>query len=185
MGEMSLEMWNTIATLGTFAVITATAIAALVQLRHLRRANQLAGLQSTFEMLQDPSVREIVNYVRHDLAQKMQDPVFRQSLQMPAGVPIDRRNQPEYYLCDMYNHIGSFVRSGLIDESIYLQTEWVNVGLYWGLLREAIAEGRKTKPHIFENFEWLAARAQRWADGHPNGDYPAGSQRMIPRAGGS
>jgi len=179
MGQVSLEMWSTIAAVGTFTVITATAIAALVQLRHLRRANQLAGLQGTFEMLQDPSVREIVNYVRHDLAQKMQNPAFR------AGIrtfPVDRREHPEYHLCDMYNHIGSFVRSGLIDESIYLQTEWVNVGLYWGLLRDAIAEGRKAKPHIFENFEWLAARAQRWADQHPHGDYPAGDQRMIPPA---
>jgi hypothetical protein len=94
-------------------------------------------------MLQDPSVREIVNYVRHDLAQKMEDPAFRQGLRTPAGVPVDRRLHPEYYLCDMYNHIGSFIRSGLIDESIYLQTEWVNVALYWGLLRDAIAEGRK------------------------------------------
>jgi len=183
MGEMSLEIWDTIAAVGTFAVITATAIAALVQLRHLRRANQFAGLQSTFEMLQDPSVREIVNYVRHDLAQKMEDPAFREGLRTPIGVPVDRRNHPEYHLCDMYNHIGSFVRSGLIDESIYLQTEWVNVGLYWGLLRSAIAEGRKTKPHIFENFEWLAARAQRWVDSHPHGDYPAGERRMIPPGG--
>jgi hypothetical protein len=185
MGEMLLEMLNTIAAVGTFTVITATAVAALVQLRHLRRANQLAGLQSTFEMLQDPSVREIVNYVRHDLAQKMQDPAFREGLRTPAGVPVDRRDHPEYYLCDMYNHIGSFVRSDLIDESIYLQTEWVNVGLYWGLLRDAIAEGRKGKPHIFENFEWLAARAQRWVDEHPNGDYPPGDPRMIPSANDS
>jgi hypothetical protein len=31
---MKLEYWNTIAALGTFLVITASAIAALIQLRH-------------------------------------------------------------------------------------------------------------------------------------------------------
>jgi hypothetical protein len=167
---------NAAATLGTFVVITATALAAFVQLRHLRRSNQLAGLQSTFNVLMDPSVREIVNYVRHDLAERLKDERFRSSLQ---AIPIDRRLHPEFYLCDLYNHIGSFVRNGLIDEHVYLQTEWYNVTLYWGLLREAIVLGRANRPFIFENFEWLAARAKRWADEHPSGDYPRDTPRMA------
>jgi hypothetical protein len=47
------------------------------------------------------------------------------------------------------------------------------------LLREAVRLGRQHHPYIFENFEWLAARAQRWADEHPYGDYPAAIPRMI------
>jgi hypothetical protein len=54
---VSLELWSTLAAVGTFVVIAATAIAAFVQLRHIRRSNQLAGLQSTLDMLLDPSVR--------------------------------------------------------------------------------------------------------------------------------
>jgi hypothetical protein len=173
---MSLEWLSTIATVGTFVVIAATAIAALVQLRHLRRANQLAGLQSTLEMLQDQSVREILNFVRHGLSDRMNDPTFRAGL---LEIPIDRRDHPELYLCDMYNHVGSFVRSGLIDEDIYLQTEWYNVNLYWRLLAGVIAEVRKSRPYVFENFEWLAARAKHWKDAHPQGDYPADEPRMI------
>lgn len=118
---MTLDLWSRVASVGTFLVITATAITALVQLRHIRRANQLAGLQSTFSMLQEPPVRDLVNYVRHDLSRRMEDEAYRASL---LEIPIDRREHPELHLCDMYNHIGSFVRSLLIDESIYLQTEW-------------------------------------------------------------
>ncbi|HVN68070.1 MAG TPA: hypothetical protein VMU38_00250 [Candidatus Binatia bacterium] len=173
---MTLEFWSTFASVATFLVIAVTAIAALVQLRHIRRANQLAGLQSIFVMLQDPGVRELVNYVRHDLAERMTDPSFREGLR---AIPVDRRRHPEYFLCDIYNHIGSFVRSGLIDESVYLQTDWYNVSLYWELLRDAIEEGRHTRPFTFENFEWLAARAQRWIEEHPRGDYPAGEARMM------
>jgi hypothetical protein len=176
---MSLDLWSTIATVGTFLVIAATAITALVQLRHIRRANQLAGLQSTFDMLQEPTVRELVNYVRHDLPERMNDAAFRAGL---LDVPIDRRNHPELYLCDMYNHIGSFVRSELIDESIYLQTEWYNVNLYWGLLSGVVSHARQSRPYIFENFEWLAARAQAWQREHPDGDYPPGEPRMLDRS---
>ncbi len=160
----------------TFLVIAATALAALVQLRHMQRANQLAGLQSTFGMLQEPSVRELVKFVRHDLSERMKDSTFRASL---LAIPIDRSEHPELYLCDIYNHLGSFVRSGLIDEDIYLQTDWYNVTLYWRLLRDTIAQSRQNRPHIFENFEWLASRAKAWTERHPHGDYPTDAPRMI------
>ncbi|MBV9278206.1 MAG: hypothetical protein JOZ97_08230 [Candidatus Eremiobacteraeota bacterium] len=173
---MSLELWSTIAAIGTFVVITATAVAAFIQLRHIRLSNQLAGLQSTFDMLMDPNVREMVNYIRHDLADRMKDESFRASLRQ---IPVDRRQHPELYLCDMYNHIGSFIRNGLIDESVFLQTEWYNVNLYWGLLRDVIAQARENRPYTFENFEWLAARAQNWQDEHPHGDYPSNERRML------
>jgi hypothetical protein len=176
---MTLEAWNTAAAVGTFLVITASAIAALVQLRHLRTSNQLSGLMSVFGMLQDASVREPVNFVRHELPERMKENEIRASL---LEIPIDRRKHPELYLCDMYNHIGSFVRSGLIDERTYLQTDWYNVTLYWGLLEEAIAISRTTRPHIFENFEYLASRARAWVEQHPHGDYPGAERRLLPAA---
>jgi hypothetical protein len=176
---MTLEAWSTAAAVGTFVVITASAIAALVQLRHLRTSNQLSGLISVFEMLQDPSVRELVNFVRHELAERMKDDEFRATL---LEIAIDRRKHPEFYLCDIYNHIGSFVRSGLIDERTYLQTDWYNVNLYWGLLADVIKIGRTNRPYIFENFEYLASRAKAWAERHPQGDYPATERRMLPAA---
>jgi hypothetical protein len=173
---MSLELWGTLAAIGTFVVILATAIIALVQLSHIRLANQLSGLLSAFGMLQDPSVRDLLSFVRHDLAEKMRDETFRRSLH---AIPVDRREHPELYLCDLYNHIGSFVRSGLIDERIYMQSDWYNVNLLWRLLRDVVAETRKNRPHVFENFEWLAARGQRWVNEHPHGDYPATEPRML------
>jgi hypothetical protein len=173
---VTLEAWNTAAAVGTFVVIAASAIAALAQLRHLRTSNQLSGLLSVFAMLQDPSVRELVNFVRHDLPDRMKDEKFRATL---LENPIDRRKHPELYLCDMYNHIGSFVRSGLIDEDTYLQTDWYNVNLYWGLLAETIAITRASRPHIFENFEYLASRANAWMEKHPHGDYPDDARRLL------
>jgi len=175
---VSLEFWTLVISALTLIIIAASAIAAIVQLRHLRAGNQLSGLITVFGMLQDPSVRELVNHVRHDLVDRVKDRDFRESL---LEIPIDRQKHPELYLCDMYNHIGSFVRSGLIDERTYLQTDWYNVTLYWGLLAEVIAIARTNRPYLFENFEYLAARAKAWVENHPQGDYPRGEQRVLPR----
>ena len=175
---MSFELWTTIATVGTFVVVAVTAIAALIQLRHIQRANQVAGLACVLDMLQDPGVRDLINYVRHDLKLKMEDEEYRKSL---VSTPVDRRKHVELYLCDMYNHIGSFVRSGLIDEHIFLQTEWYNVNLYWGLLQETVRLRRTSRNFVFENFEWLASRAKAWIEEHPQGDFPAGYRRLIER----
>jgi len=41
---MSLELVNTLASIGTLLVIAATAIAALAQLRHSRGSNQIIAL---------------------------------------------------------------------------------------------------------------------------------------------
>jgi len=139
--------------------------------------DQVAVLKGTFDMLLDPSIREIVNFVRHDLRERMKAPTFRNSLH---ETPVDRRDHPELYLCDLYNHIGAFVRNGLIDEHIYLQAEWYNVNLYWGLLCDIVAEVRPTHPFTFQNFEWRASRARKWRDEHPSGDYPSDEPKMLP-----
>jgi hypothetical protein len=55
---MSLEVVNTLATFGTFVVIAATAIAALVQLRHARSSNQIEALA---EMRQEAASSEIAS----------------------------------------------------------------------------------------------------------------------------
>lgn len=175
---MSLEFWNTIGTWATFLVIAGTCATAVIQLRHVRTANQLGGLLTTFGILQDPQLRELINFVRHDLQERLKDESFRASV---LQTPVDRAAHPELYLIDIYNHIGSFVRNGLIDERIYLQTEWYNVNLYWKLLSPIIEIRRNYDPHLFENFEYLAARAAAWKKSHPQGNYPAGEPRMLGR----
>jgi hypothetical protein len=172
---MSLEFWSTVGTLGTFVVITASAILALIQLRHIRQGNQLPGLLSVLELFQQPHVYELINYIREDLPLRMQSASFRTSLEK---IPIDRKEHPELHLCEMYEEIGSYMRSGLIDEELFLRAHWYNVGLYFRLLHPVIIIARRNRPFIFENFEYLAARARRWQDFHPEGNYPKHMPRM-------
>jgi len=178
---MPLEFWNTVGTLGTFVVITASAIAALVQLRHLRQSNQLPGLLAVLELFQQPNVAELINFIRQDLPSRMQSDEFRAGLEKK---PVDRKEHPELHLCEMYEEIGSYVRIGIINETLFMTGHWYNVLLYWDLLQPVIAIVRRTRPFVFENFEYLAARALLWKERHPEGNYPIGTRRM-PAADGS
>jgi hypothetical protein len=51
---MSLELFNSLATFGTFLVIAGTAIAAIVQLRHARSGNQIEALAELREGTETP-----------------------------------------------------------------------------------------------------------------------------------
>jgi hypothetical protein len=53
---MSLELVNTLATFGAFVVIAATAIAAIVQLRHARSSNHIAALNELRETMESPGL---------------------------------------------------------------------------------------------------------------------------------
>jgi len=182
---MSLEALSAAAAAGTFIVITASAIAALVQLRHLRISNQLDGLLTFLQILQSAEMRELLNFVRHDLADRLRDPEFQNELRER---PVNRAKHPELYVCQFFDHIGSHVRSGLIEEAIFLQTTWYDVNLYWTLLTPVLEITRQNTPqdnrrkYAFENFEYLAARAALWMERHPNGNYPAGTPKMLAEA---
>ncbi|HYL26729.1 MAG TPA: hypothetical protein VEW74_02780, partial [Candidatus Nitrosotalea sp.] len=64
---MSLELWNTIATTGTFLVIAATAIAALKQLRHANSSNQIAALNELRNTHETPAFTAATQYILVDL----------------------------------------------------------------------------------------------------------------------
>jgi len=172
---MPYEAVSAFAALGTFVVISTTAIAALVQLRHLRQSNQLSGLLSVLELFQQTHFHELINFVRSELPQRLTDPAFREGLE---HLPVDRRNHPELHVADMYEEIGSYVRGGLIDEDQFLLGHWLNVLLYWSLLQPCMELVRSHSPYTFENFEYLAARALIWREKHPVGNYPSTLPRI-------
>ena len=49
---MSYELFNSLASAATFTVIAASAIAAMIQLRHVRTSNQIALLTKLHDTLQ-------------------------------------------------------------------------------------------------------------------------------------
>lgn len=78
---MSLELWTTIASVGTFLVITATAVAAVIQLYHIRSSNQIAILTEFREAIEKPEFSAALDFVR-GLDDKLKDPAFRTQLEI-------------------------------------------------------------------------------------------------------
>jgi len=175
---MSLEAWTTVAAVGTFIVITITAIAAFIQLHHLRASNQLSAMLKLLELEQSPALENRFHFVRTELAAKMQDPQFQASLD---ARPVDRTLHPERHVIAWFEHIGAWMKNGLIDEQTYLEYASPIIIQYWTLLAPTVKRIRRTRePWLLEDFEYLAARARHWLATHPQGNYPSSTPRLEP-----
>jgi hypothetical protein len=177
---MSPESWTAVASVGTFLVIAATAIAAIVQLGHLRAANQVAAMQLFATTYEGAELRTAFHFVREELKQHLDDPGFRRELR--SG-DLDRAKHPEIQICNFFDQWGMYYRSGTIDRRAFMQVNAGVVAAFWDLLEPAIAlladpvEGNLS----FQQFEYLTLQARRWLERHPAGDYPPGEER-IPMA---
>jgi hypothetical protein len=173
---MSFEAWTTFAAVGTFVVITITAVAAFIQLHHLRASNQLSAMLKLLELEQSPALEDRFHFVRTQLAEKMKDPEFRASLDHR---PVDRTLHPERHVIAWFEHIGSWMKNGLIDEETYLEYASPIITQYWILLAPTVKYMRRNRERwLLEDFEYLAARAKRWLAAHPQGNYSKSTLRM-------
>jgi len=171
---VTLEALSTAAAVGTFLVIAATAIAALVQLRHLRISNQLEALLAILSLPYDPVLSESFQFVSHELESRMRDPEFRRGLE---AARVDRQVHKEMQVCDYYERLGSIVKNGLIPEELYFDNSTPEQ--YWKLLSQVIAIRRRVRgPVAYDNFEYLIARSRAYDRRHPNGTYPLNMERV-------
>src|SRR5712692_8555806 len=114
---MSTELWSTIFAGATFAVIAATAVAALIQLRHLRASNQLTALLTLMQLWNTPDLQEHIGYMRGEMMQKMKEPSFLDEF---AKGPVSRAEHPEILIADFWEQVGAFMKYGLMDEQSWL-----------------------------------------------------------------
>jgi hypothetical protein len=177
---MSLELVNTFATLGTFLVIVATAIAAIVQLRHMRGSNQITVLSDLFEKQGTAEFVSAANFVRTRLAEKMQDPAFRYQV-----VHRSARTEENAVLiakviavASYYEEMGLLAKSGLVDRDLLLDMHGFTIVANWDVLSEFTAISRSLSPGMLENFEYLTVLGQDWMAQHPAGTYPANVRRI-------
>src|SRR5215472_3008813 len=99
---MSLELWSTIFAGATFVVIAATAVAALVQLRHMRAGNQLNALLTLMEMWETPEMQGHIRYAHTTLQEKIKDPAFLTEFGSPG---LSRADHPELLVADFWEQI--------------------------------------------------------------------------------
>src|SRR5579864_8417821 len=162
---MSLELVNTLASLGTFVVIALTAVAALVQLRHLRSSNQLAGLLHTVRVFEDKDFQSKLTWLRDEFPAKMKDPKFLAELHDPGA--LSRTDHPELAIADLWEQTGVYIKYGLVSEEAFMDLVGGSVLHLWNEVADAIRIRREvTSDAAYENFEYVAARALEWRKHH-------------------
>ncbi|MBV8172645.1 MAG: DUF4760 domain-containing protein [Candidatus Eremiobacteraeota bacterium] len=184
---MSLEVINTIATTTTALVIAATAIAALIQLRHLRAANQIAALLAVQNELDSGDFREAEVTVREQLGSMLEDPDFC-AFEIALSRRVFAGKMNENYLKvrssanllgNTFENIGSMVKNGILDKHLVMDIySWI-VASYWDRMAGLIAMGRASTGQIsiYENFEYLAALSKRYLATNPV-TYPRDLERL-------
>lgn len=171
---MSADWVTAIATAGTFVVITASAIAALLQLRHTRGSNQIVALTECRETLESEEFQNARQFVALRLPELMKDPEMARSLELPF-FPAELR--PAGNVANFFESMGAFVRYNIIDKRIACDL-WCSVVVSsWNALLPVTRVRRKIDPGIWENFEYLAVLSQDFMDKYPT-SYPTGTRRM-------
>jgi len=158
-------------------VFGGTAVAALLQIRHLRASNELDALLRITELMRSDGLQDAFRYVETQLSAKLADPAYRRELGKRGFV--DARRHPEMDVCNWFNEVGTLVKNRLIDEHTFLDLFNRLVTYYWNRLEGVVAVLRRERgPGQYENFEYLAMLAERWQAKHPHGAYPPGAKRM-------
>jgi len=173
---MSLEVLSTVASIGTFVVIGATAIAALVQLRHMRSSNQIAALTEVRETLESDRFAQARRYALEVVPKLVSDPAGREQLGAPP--PMSQELESIRMLANFFENVGAFVRYGIIDRELACDVWSFVVVDTWENLEPAIAIRRQRFPQVWTNFEWLAVICEDWQRRHPDGAVPPGQRRM-------
>ena len=176
---MNAEFVTAVSAFLTFLVITVSSIAALVQLRHIRSSNQLAGLLRYTEWWETPLIQSSIKFVRTELAQRLRDDAkYRDELLQGVAT---RADHPELLVADWVEQAGSYIKYGLLAEDQFLDLAAGFIDSIWDSLEPVVALRRvHGGASIFENFEFLAQRSKAWRRRHAaTGNYPTGTPRLM------
>jgi hypothetical protein len=174
---MTVEQTNIVISAATLVVLLTAAIAALVQLRHIRASNDLSTFSEAFELWYSPSVQQGLTFIQRELTTKMEDPAFRRGLETSG--PVDRVEHPEVNVLDFFDNTAIYLVMGNMREDMIMQAAGQAVCSLWQTLSPSIAIMRRQRgPQLYASFEYLVWRAQLWQKRYPNGYTPKGFARL-------
>jgi hypothetical protein len=186
---MSLELLNTLASITTTVVISATAIAAIVQLRHLRAGNQIAGQLALRQVLLDDAFIDSMGHVRFEIRELLKDPQFLEyvrqfhlSTASEGDERYDRPYQAALRVGRNLENIGNMIRNGLTDRRIFLEQYASLVVMAWDGTEALLRIRREATGNdaTLEDFEYLTVLSRRWIS-EVRSCYPKGVERILPR----
>lgn len=112
--------WEALTALSTFVtalVIGVTAVIALIQITHLRRATQLQSFLDLMSEATSPQMSVWTAYVETVLPQRLKDEQYRNEL---IEGRLDFEKHKELFLGAFWEKIGALVHYGLIDSDVFI-----------------------------------------------------------------
>lgn len=174
---MSADWVTAIATAGTFVVIAASAVAALIQLRHMRGSNQIAALTECRERLESPEFNSARRFVTYELPKRLADPArWREAV----AVPFNGEYEVIPTVANFFETLGLFVKHRIIDKKIVCDAWSGAVLSSWSALLPLTTYMRSQYgPELWNNFEYLAALSEAYQTrAETASTYPANMKRM-------
>ena len=173
---MSWEELSALSTFGTLLVIAASAVAAVLQLRHMRSGNQISATLGLFDKWAGPEARKLQAYVfSGEVERKLEDPAYRAGLMVQ---PIDRVAYPEINYIDFWESLGSMFKLGYFEERAFMESGGWTATAAWLRMMPVIAIiRRKRGPTVYDNFEYMVSRALIWEAKNPD-TYPKDAPRL-------
>lgn len=177
---MSLEFFNSIATFGTFLVISATAIAALAQLRHTRGSNQIVAMNSLREATVQSDFVEAQNFVLTELSKALQDPAFRHQIAHRAERTAENQKlmAKMFAVGNFYSYVGDLVKLNLLQREVVFSVWGPPAIILWHNLLPVTGIIRRNNPTLWANFEYAVVMAEDFARTQPPGEYPPKVRRL-------
>jgi hypothetical protein len=173
---MSAELLTAYATLGTIVVIGASAMAAIIQLRHMRASNELEAVLALQRDFQSPELQAALHYVQSHLGERLEEEAYREELAALGFVGTDRH--PELIACNWFAQMGTFLKHGLISEATVMDLFARLIRYYWKALMPVVAIMRRRRGlGQYSEFEYLALRANAWLERNHHGTFPRGVSR--------
>lgn len=175
---MSAEWLTATATAGTFVVIAASAIAALLQLRHMRGGNQIAVVTELRETMETPEFASALRALQTLSARLNGDPRLRKYVMTEPTLAALEEFRPAIFIGNYFETAGSLVRHGIVDGDLFCDM-WAAVAIgAWDRMEELIANRRVfAGPGLYENFEYVVVLSERWVAKYRNGTFPRNMER--------
>ena len=187
-GGMSLELLSTLSSMATALIIAATAIAALVQLRHLRAGNLITALLTIENEMDNQEFRDAERLVREELPQMLVDRDFcRYVFALDRHEKITQSDdryvsvrQAAVLIANTFENLGALVKRGLFDKNLFLDIYCSVVVGFWTDLSgfTALRRAAAREPRIYENFEYIAVISRRNL-ATQGSEFPPGIERFA------
>jgi hypothetical protein len=174
---MTPEWISAIASIVTMLVIGASAIAALMQLRHMRSSNQIEVIANWTEAIEGEPFQRALAFILRDLPAMLAQP---EKLRELSWTPVPAELQQVRTVANHFESIGSFVRRGIIESDVACDLWAYVVVRAWTESVPVLTYARRLAgtDALWENYEYMALLSKRWIEMHPNGSYPSHEPRM-------